>query len=127
MARPVYTSKVELDDVTKEAAKAFDYGSEAAGTHVQFDGIRTFTGWEMPDIPKVFSIGLIVGPSGSGKTLLLRQFGQEAAPNWNPSKAVASADHFTSVEDAVERLSAVGLNSVPSWCSPYHVLSNGEK
>jgi len=28
---------------------------------------------------------------------------------------------------AYQKLSAVGLNSVPSWCRPYHVLSNGEQ
>lgn len=127
MARPVYTSAIELDDVTKAVAAAFDYGSMAQGTHVQFDGTRTFVGWEMPDVPKDFSLGLIVGPSGSGKTLLLRQFGQEIVPNWNPNKAIASADHFNTAEEAIERLSAVGLNSIPSWCSPYAVLSNGEK
>jgi GNAT superfamily N-acetyltransferase len=127
MARPIYTSKVELDDVTRSAAAAFDYGSDAQGTHVQFDGIRTFVGWEKPLLPKAFAIGLIVGPSGSGKTLLLNQFGKEETPEWNPIKAVASNSHFVDVKDVTRRLGAVGLNSVPSWCSPYHVLSNGEK
>jgi hypothetical protein len=127
MSRPIYTSKVELDDLTNTVAAAFDYGSEAQGTHVQFDGVRTFVGWEKPELPADFSIGLIVGPSGSGKTLLLRQFGTEEQPQWNPNKAIASKEHFLDADDAIKRLSAVGLNSIPSWCSPYHVLSNGEK
>jgi GNAT superfamily N-acetyltransferase len=127
MARPTYASKVELDEVTRGAAAAFDYGSDSQGTHVQFDGTRTFLGWEKPSLPSGFAIGLIVGPSGSGKTLLLRQFGEEEIPVWNPNKAVASASHFTDVADLTRRLGAVGLNSVPSWCSPYQVLSNGEK
>src|ERR1035437_2623471 len=127
MARPTYTSKVNLDDVTRAAAGAYEHGSDSQGTHVQFNGTRTFTGWEKPVLPKKFSIGLIVGPSGSGKTLLLNQFGTEKKPRWKTDKAVASAAHFITTEDAVKRLSAVGLNSVPSWCSPYHVLSNGEK
>ena len=29
--------------------------------------------------------------------------------------------------DAVKRLSRVGLNKIPAWCKPYHVLSNGEQ
>lgn len=127
MARPTYTSKVKLDDVTRVAAAAFDYGSDSQGTHVQFNGTRTFIGWEKPILPKEFSIGLIVGPSGSGKTLLLNQFGAEKKPRWKTDKAVVSADHFITAENAIERLSAVGLNSVPSWCSPYYALSNGEK
>jgi GNAT superfamily N-acetyltransferase len=127
MSRPTYTSKVELDSVTRGAAAAFDYGSGSQGTHVQFNGTRTFIGWEKPVLPDNFSIGLIVGPSGSGKTLLLHQFGKEETPQWKTNKAVASEDHFIDTEDAIQRLSAVGLNSVPSWCSPYRVLSNGEK
>lgn len=127
MARPTYTSKVKMDDVTREAAAAFDYGSDSQGTHVRFNGTRTFTGWEKPTLPKEFSIGLIVGPSGGGKTLLLNQFGAEKKPRWKSNKAVISEDHFKNSADAIKRLSAVGLNSVPSWCSPYHVLSNGEK
>lgn len=127
MAKPVYTSNVKLDSVTRGAAAAFDYGSDSQHTHVQFNGTRTFIGWEKPILPDNFSIGLIVGPSGSGKTLLLRQFGKEKTPRWSTKKAVASSDHFVDTADAIKRLSAVGLNSVPSWCSPYHVLSNGEK
>ena len=33
---------------------------------------------------------------------------------------------FDSVEDAIERLGAVGLNTVPTWAKPRKVLSNGE-
>jgi ABC-type ATPase with predicted acetyltransferase domain len=40
-------------------------------------------------------------------------------------KAIVS--HFNNPEDAIDKLSAVGLNSVPSWYKPYHVLSTGEK
>src|SRR5439155_11377632 len=65
------------------------------------------------------------GPSGSGKTLLLREFGQEEQPLWEPDKAIVS--HFGHSDIALEKLEAVGLNSVPSWCSSYHVLSTGEK
>lgn len=68
---------------------------------------------------------MIVGPSGSGKTSLLHEhFGRPANLEWSPDRAVVS--HFSTPEDAIHRLSSVGLNSIPAWCRPRHVLSNGE-
>jgi hypothetical protein len=108
-------STVELDDITVECAKAFDF---------EFDGNSTF---DVPTLnaPPNFQIGLIVGPSGSGKSTLLGKFGQEKPIEWNPSKSICS--HFSSAEVAMTRLGAVGLNSVPVWVKPYHVLSTGER
>jgi GNAT superfamily N-acetyltransferase len=114
--RPVFTVSVEPDECTAAASTAFDYA---------FTGISTFEGWEKPEIPTDFGIGLIVGPSGSGKSLLLKQFGEEVTPEWNPNKAIVS--QFKTPEDSLEWMMAVGLNSIPSWCRPYHVLSNGEQ
>lgn len=110
------TCKVELDAITIKLAEAFDF---------QFDGTSTF---EIPEFvpPSDFNIGLIVGNSGSGKSLLLKQhFGITPEPEWNPNKSIAS--YFNSLEDATEKLFAVGLSSVPSLCRPYFVLSNGEQ
>ena len=106
---------VQQDDITKEIATNFDY---------EFDGWTTF---EPPKfiLPNDFGIGLIVGPSGSGKSTILKTIGNEKTPQWNPEKAVCS--HFKDADDAKQRLSAVGLNSLPTWMKPYHVLSTGEK
>jgi GNAT superfamily N-acetyltransferase len=49
----------------------------------------------------------------------------EEEVSWNPDEAVCS--HFESADDAQERLSAVGFNTIPSWMKPFHVLSNGEQ
>jgi ABC-type ATPase involved in cell division len=68
---------------------------------------------------------LIVGPSGSGKSLLLKEFGEEETLRWDADKAIVS--HFESPEVALNKLMAVGLNTIPSWCKPFHVLSNGEQ
>lgn len=114
--RPIYTVTVQPDEFTKAASTAFDY---------KFEGESKFEGWEKPMIPSEFSVGLILGPSGSGKSLLLKMFGQEKEIVWNPEKAVVS--HFATPSDAIDRLMAVGLNSIPSWCRPFHVLSNGEQ
>ena len=114
--RPIFEVTVEADDFTKAASTAFDY---------KFEGKSTFQGWEKPTISQGFSIGLIIGPSGSGKSLLLKEFGQEENLQWNPTKATVS--HFENPNDALDRLMAVGLNSIPSWCRPFHVLSNGEQ
>jgi hypothetical protein len=112
----VLESTVVLDDFTSKACEPFDY---------KFDGTTRFT---LPEFtpPTDFTLGLIVGPSGSGKSQLLRQhFGTPDVLQWDGTKAIVSQVSGTP-EDAVARLSAVGLNSVPSWCKPRHVLSNGE-
>jgi ABC-type ATPase with predicted acetyltransferase domain len=110
------TAVTEHDEFIKASERAFDCA---------FNGVSTFTPWEKPDIPENFGIGVIVGSSGSGKSTLLDEFGKEEIPDWNPNKAVVS--HFDTPDDAINKLGAVGLNTVPSWYKPYHVLSTGEK
>lgn len=111
------TSNVERDDFISASEKAFDCA---------FDGVSKFYPWKVPsNIPKKFKLGVIVGSSGSGKSTLLKEFGQEEIPLWNPKKSIIS--HFDSPDDGINKLGSVGLNSVPSWYKPYHVLSNGEK
>jgi GNAT superfamily N-acetyltransferase len=113
------SSTVVIDDVLLAACSPFDY---------DFDGTSTFTlpRFNAPKRDGTWSIGLIVGPSGSGKTQLLkRHYGVTQPKEWLSEKAIAS--HFGDSQNAIERLTAVGLNSVPSWCKPFHVLSNGEQ
>jgi len=109
-------SSVENDDFIKASEKAFDCA---------FDGTSRFYPWQLPNIPEKFKIGVIVGSSGSGKSTLLKQFGTEIIPTWDASKSILS--HFGSPDEAINKMGAVGLNSIPSWYKPYHVLSNGEK
>lgn len=112
------STTVEMDAFTAHAAGAFDY---------TFTGTTTFKPWAVPEgIPPTFGIGAIVGPSGSGKSLLLKKFGNPQHHQWSPNKAIVSQVADTP-EDAVDRLSAVGLNSIPSWMKPYHILSMGEQ
>lgn len=107
------TTTVIVDDRLLDACRPFDY---------KFDGTSVF---DVPEFnaPKrdgTWAIGLIVGPSGSGKTTILKQhFGITDQFEWDHTKAIASQVDF-------QKLMAVGLNSVPSWCRPFHVLSNGE-
>jgi len=111
------TSSVERDEFIEASETAFD---------CRFDGTSTFHPWKVPTkLPKDFKIGVIVGSSGSGKSTMLKQFGIEEQPKWEPNKSVIS--HFDNPEDGINRLSSVGFNSIPSWYKPYHVLSNGEK
>lgn len=110
-------SSVERDDFITASEKAFDCA---------FDGTSKFHPWVLPSkIPNKFRIGVIVGSSGSGKSTLLKKFGNEENPQWDPNKSIVS--HFENPDDAINKLGSVGLNSVPSWYKPYHVLSNGEK
>jgi ABC-type ATPase involved in cell division len=108
--------RVDLDDTALEVARAFDY---------DFDGQTFFDIPEMPKLPESWGVGLIVGSSGSGKSTLLSTLGKYRQPEWDDNLSVAS--HFEGAEIAKKRLSAVGLNSIPSIMRPYRVLSTGEK
>lgn len=127
------TVKVKQDEFTAKVAQAFD---------LDFDGtIET----EIPDFKfppyNSYNIGLVVGASGSGKSTILSKglwHDVEQSPSdfdyWNPKcgfslwqKNKAIVSHFNSPDEAIEKLHACGLASVPTLCKPYHVLSNGEK
>lgn len=110
------TSTVERDEFISASEAAFD---------CLFDGTSKFYPWDLPTLPENFKIGVIVGSSGSGKSTLIKEFGVEESPIWDSNKSIIS--HFETPEDGINKLSSVGLNSVPSWYKPYHVLSNGEK
>ena len=110
------SSKVQTDEITARINDIFDF---------TFDGQIT-ENIEVPTFPKEFQIGLIVGSSGSGKTKILHYcFGDEERIEWDNRKAIAS--NFSSFDEAAQLFGAVGLNSIPTWCKPYNVLSNGER
>ena len=109
-------SKIIQDEITEKISNNFDF---------EFNGSTYFEVPKIPEIPKNFKLGLIVGASGSGKSTILKNFGQENVPVWDAQKAICS--HFDNADEAQTRLSAVGLNSIPVWLKPYHVLSTGEK
>lgn len=89
-------------------------------------GCVSFAVPNLPCLPSEFQIGLIVGPSGSGKSTLLRtRFQKPPVIEWMEGKAIVS--HFQSVDDAIQRLGAVGLNNTRAWLQPYQTLSTGEQ
>lgn len=103
--------------IEKEVCTAFDITLEKAHHH------------DVPVIPQIhdeYNILLIVGASGSGKTSIIKnQFGfNNKSPQWS-EKSIC--EHFPSFDDAKSRLGAVGLNSIPAWLKPYHLLSTGEQ
>lgn len=73
-----------------------------------------------------FNILVITGASGKGKSTFLKEFKgyKTNAKSYDPSKAIVS--NFSTPAEASEKLSAVGLNSMPVWCRPRNVLSVGE-
>ena len=85
------------------------------------------------DLSGDWQIGAIVGASGSGKTSIGRQlFGGgrivDLAEGWPADKPIIDAISPDGDFNAVcDTLSAVGLDSVPSWLRPFRVLSNGEQ
>lgn len=114
----VLTSHVQADAITDEIKNAFDY---------DFDGNVSI---EIPipifPQPESYNIGLIVGSSGSGKTTILNNCFRSLEPtHWDNTKSIIS--NFNNAKEGMDKLGAVGLNSIPSWCKPYSVLSTGER
>ena len=110
---------IEPDKFTDKVAQAFD---------LEFDGTITT---EIPEFscPTHYNIGMIVGASGSGKSQILKHHFNLGDCGWDGSwvsnKAIVS--HFETPDEAIEKLFACGLASVPTLCKPFHVLSNGEQ
>ena len=80
------------------------------------------------DLPD-FSIMAIVGSSGSGKSTLLKDMAVEQGfhfPVKRFDNGTAIVSNFKDRDDAISRLSAVGLKSIPTWVKPREVLSIGE-
>ena len=97
--------------------------------------------------PKRGRVVLLLGGTGSGKSSLLHQcladtqlhgggFPSMLDPiEWDNKRSVVS--HFVKASGrgsgsadathASQWLSCAGLNSVPSWCKPYRILSTGER
>lgn len=112
-------SKVPCDEFTSMVQKNFDY---------EFIGETVFYPYELPS--KIFNVDFnilaIVGASGSGKSTLLKEFKDYnfAKNSYDYNKAIVS--NFSTPDEAARKLSAVGLNSMPTWCKPRSVLSVGE-
>ena len=97
--------------------KAFDITTEKA---------REYSIQDLPELPDSFGMLLIVGSSGGGKTSMLKKhFNYDGNKHQWDDESICES--FDTAEDAINRLGAVGLNSIPAWLKPYHVLSNGEK
>ena len=118
---PIIT-KVKTDEFTDRVSENFDY---------DFDGTSKFYSFVLPKVfandEFDFQIMVITGASGTGKSTLLKQFSNKYRKefrSFDNDKAIVS--NFDSPDDAVNRLSAVGLNSMPVWCRPRNVLSIGE-
>ena len=120
-------SEVENDKHVRYVLEQFSSGEpENAGgdemRKVPFEMAR------ITDVPKEYTIGLIVGPSGSGKTLLLKgRFGYDDSPmHWKDNKAVVSEVHDCE-EEAFERLLCMGISSMNDMIRPFKDLSVGQQ
>ena len=116
---PLITT-VPTDEFTKMVEANFDY---------DFTGESKFYPYACP--PQVndaldFNILVITGASGKGKSTFLKEFKgyKTNAKVYDSTKAIVS--NFSTPQEASEKLSAVGLNSMPVWCRPRNVLSVGE-
>lgn len=110
-------TKVATNEFTDMVAKNFDY---------EFTGESKIYPFELPELPTDFNILCIVGASGSGKSTLLKEFSSDYSFNTKGYNGGAIVSNFFTPDIACEKLSAVGLNSMPVWCRPRNVLSVGE-
>ena len=116
---PLITT-VPTDEFTDMVEANFDY---------DFTGESKFYPYACPSQVNDtldFNILVITGASGKGKSTFLKEFKgyKTNAKSYNSSKAIVS--NFSTPTEASEKLSAVGLNSMPVWCRPRNVLSVGE-
>ena len=115
---PIVT-KVPTDEFTRMVEANFDY---------DFTGESKFYPYIAPECLNdlQFNILVITGASGKGKSTFLKEFANYTTneKQYDNSKAVVS--NFQTPEEASDKLSAVGLNSMPVWCRPRNVLSVGE-
>lgn len=111
-------SNVKLDEATKKINECFDF---------DFDGTNKFYPYEFNEVLQNldFNILCIVGASGSGKSTFSKYYGIDKKLEWDNSKCILS--NFDNVDEGIEKLCAVGLNSIPTWAKSYEVLSVGEK
>lgn len=111
-------SIVPTDEFTKMVEANFDYDFTGESKFYPYD----FPEW-LNDLS--FNILVITGASGKGKSTFLKEFSNYNCINKTyDNKAIVS--NFKTPEEASEKLSAVGLNSMPVWCRPRTVLSVGE-
>ena len=91
-------------------------------------------------LPQIFSVGIVVGSTGSGKAKALSQLktagvvhktlgATSVKSSWPVDRAIISviAERWQGNEAAIERLSAVGMNSVTDWKKTHRALSNGQR
>lgn len=115
----ILSTKVEVDEILRHLYTLTDYS--VAET-------VSFSVPHLPEnIPSKWSLGLVVGASGSGKSSVLREHFGMPVVNQQPHRNIAVASYFETAEEAVEKLNAAGLSSVPAWTKPLHALSNGER
>ena len=110
-------TKVSVNEFTQMVAQNFDY---------DFNGESMVYPFEIPNIPNDFNILCIVGASGSGKSTLLKEFESPYKYQDKQYNDEAIVSNYKTPDIACEKLSAVGLNSMPVWCRPRKVLSVGE-
>ena len=109
-------TEVPTDAFTELISKNFDY---------EFDGKSKFYPFIFPSLPD-FNICCVVGASGSGKTVMLKEILKEYNSSLKEYNDNAIISNFNTAQEAFDRLTAVGLNSLPVWCRPRRVLSVGE-
>lgn len=90
--------------------------------------IESFSG--SINLPKKWSIGLIVGASGTGKTTIAKELFPDSYITNFDYKAQSILDDMPencSIEEITKTFNSVGFSSPPSWLKPYSCLSNGQK
>eukprot|EP00434_Breviolum_minutum_P016622 symbB.v1.2.014654.t1/scaffold1077.1/size139779/1 len=87
---------------------------------------------QLASLPRCFRILVVCGPTGSGKSRIIGQLLQHFKLQEKQDDIIfkdneAVCGHADLGDDFLEKLQAVGLNSVPSWLKPARCLSMGQR
>lgn len=78
-----------------------------------------------------WQIGVITGASGAGKTMAAKELFPSVLDidslEWTDAPIVDDFPKTLGMDDIVMSLTSVGLSTIPTWLSPFDMLSNGEK
>ncbi|CAK9071347.1 unnamed protein product [Durusdinium trenchii] len=86
----------------------------------------------LKSLPEIFRILVVCGATGSGKTRIVQQLVEYFQLEVSSEQIVFEDDmavcsHPALGDDYLEKLQAVGLNSVPSWMKAEKALSTGQQ
>lgn len=110
-------------ETSKEVADLFDY-------EIKDESIPQLPEELFEPFFKKFKIAYIVGDSGSGKSSIIEQL--LTSSKYKKMRKIKHKDkvilhHFDNTDEAISKLNAAGISSIPVWFRSYNNISSGEQ